>query len=61
MKYGWFKPWGWIYRPIAWQGVLLVLLTIVFCVQVFIAVDRLPRHALLRHQHREQTHPETGA
>jgi hypothetical protein len=40
MNYAWFKPWGWIYRPIAWQGVLLLLLTIVFCVQVFIAVDR---------------------
>ena len=36
----WFKPWGWIYRPITWQGVLIVLLTLAFCIQVFIAVDR---------------------
>ena len=40
MSYSWFKPWGWIYRPTSWQGVTLVLLTIVFCAQVFIAVDR---------------------
>jgi hypothetical protein len=40
MKLKWFKPWGWIYRPISWQGVLIVLLTLAFCVQVFLAVDR---------------------
>ncbi len=36
----WFIPWGWIYRPIAWPGVALVMLAIVFCVQVFVAIDR---------------------
>ncbi len=36
----WFKPWGWIYRPISWQGILVSLITFAFCVQVFIAVDR---------------------
>ncbi len=36
----WFKPWGWIYRPNSVEGVLLVVLAIVFCVQVFLAVDR---------------------
>ncbi len=36
----WFRPWGWIYRPISWMGVLLVLVAGVFCVQVFVAVDR---------------------
>ncbi len=40
MKSGWFKPWGWIYRPVAWQGVLVVLLALAFCFQVFLAVDR---------------------
>ena len=40
MKLVWFKPWGWIFRPISWQGVLIVLLTLAFCVQVFLAVDR---------------------
>ncbi len=40
MKPVWFKPWGWIYRPNSWQGIILLLLTLAFCVQVFIAVDR---------------------
>ena len=40
MTSGWFKPWGWIYRPKSWQGVLFVLLTLVFCIQVFLVVDR---------------------
>jgi len=36
----WFRSWGWTYRPAAWQGIALVLLVAVFCVQVFVAVDR---------------------
>ncbi len=36
----WFKAWGWIYRPISWQGVLLIVLTLAFCVNVFVAIDR---------------------
>jgi len=40
MKLRWFKPWGWIYYPTSWQGGLIVLLTLAFCVQVFLAVDR---------------------
>ena len=36
----WFRPWGWIYRPVSWQGMVLVLLAALFCLQVFIAVDR---------------------
>jgi hypothetical protein len=39
MKPVWFKPWGWIYRPISWQGILIALLILAFCVQVFLAVD----------------------
>lgn len=40
MQRPWFKEWGWIYRPIAWPGWLALILTIGFCIQVFIAVDR---------------------
>ena len=40
MKKAWFRPWGWIYRPVAWQGWTAVGVTLVFCVQVFVAVDR---------------------
>lgn len=36
----WFKPWGWIYRPVSWQGWLTALIALAFCVQVFVAVDR---------------------
>lgn len=39
MRTKWFKTWGWIYRPISWQGALLVLLALAFCIQVFVAVD----------------------
>ena len=40
MKISWFKEWGWIYYPISWQGAGLVIFTAVFCIQVFLAVDR---------------------
>lgn len=40
MSRGWFKKWGWIYRPTSVEGVLLLVLAAVFCVQVFVAVDR---------------------
>ena len=40
MKHAWFRPWGWIYRPIAVQGWIVVALAALFCVNVFLAVDR---------------------
>jgi hypothetical protein len=36
----WFRQWGWIHRPASWQGVVLVVLAVLFCLQVFVAVDR---------------------
>ena len=39
MKQRWFRSWSWIYYPVTWQGIALVLLTLAFCVQVFLAVD----------------------
>jgi len=36
----WFRPWGWIYRPVSVEGVLVVLIAAAFCAQVFLAVDR---------------------
>jgi len=36
----WFRPWGWIHRPVSWQGILVSILLLVFCIQVFAAVDR---------------------
>jgi hypothetical protein len=40
MNGAWFRPYGWVYRPIAWQGFIIVGLALLFCVQAFIAVDR---------------------
>lgn len=45
IKRQWFKPWGWFYRPISHEGWFITLLTILFCLQVFIAVDRVSRSA----------------
>ena len=39
MKHSWFKQWGWMYYPISWQGVGVTALALLFCAQVFIAVD----------------------
>jgi hypothetical protein len=36
----WFAPWGWIQRPITWQGFTLVAGCLIFCVHVFMALDR---------------------
>ena len=40
MSRSWFRAWGWIHRPVAWQGTLLILIVAAFCVQIFLAVDR---------------------
>ena len=36
----WFRPWGWVYRPVSLPGFAVVVLALVFCVQVLLAVDR---------------------
>lgn len=40
MKTPWFTRFGWFYRPVSWQGVVVVLLAAAFCINVFLAVDR---------------------
>ena len=40
MNKGWFKRFGWVYRPVSWQGFLVVGLALFFCAQVFVAIDR---------------------
>jgi hypothetical protein len=39
MRRSWFKPWGWIYRPTSLAGVVVTFLGVLFCVNVFIAID----------------------
>jgi len=40
MKHIWFKRAGWFYIPVSWQGGMIVLLGLAFCLQVFRAIDR---------------------
>jgi hypothetical protein len=40
MKNAWFKLVGWFYLPISVPGVMIALVAVGFCVQVFVAVDR---------------------
>jgi hypothetical protein len=40
MALKWFAEWGWFYRPARWPGWFLIALTVLFCLQVFIAVYR---------------------
>jgi len=37
--YIWFKKAGWIYKPTSIIGWVIAIITILLCVQVFIAVD----------------------
>jgi hypothetical protein len=40
MKNNWFKRVGWVYAPVSVPGIVLGLIALVFCVQVFVAIDR---------------------
>lgn len=40
MKTNWFKRYGWFHVPVSIPGGVLCLLAVVFCLQVFVAVDR---------------------
>jgi hypothetical protein len=40
MKYPWFKKIGWLYYPVSVPGVVILVTFLVFCVQVFMAIDR---------------------
>lgn len=39
MKKHWFKELGWIYTPISWQGWLITLVIVLFCLHIFIVID----------------------
>ena len=40
MKAAWFKRVGWVHLPVSVPGAVITLLALLFCVQVFLAVDR---------------------
>jgi formate hydrogenlyase subunit 3/multisubunit Na+/H+ antiporter MnhD subunit len=39
MKTQWFKRLGWFYLPVSLPGVIILLAALVFCAQVFFAID----------------------
>ena len=38
-KRQWFKPWGFVFVPISWQGFVACLLLFAFCVVIFVVID----------------------
>ena len=40
MKVLWFRPWGWLFRPVSAAGWVALLAVVAFCVNVFVAIDR---------------------
>jgi hypothetical protein len=40
MKLAWFRPWGWVYRPVSAAGWLALAAAVALCTQVFVAIDR---------------------
>ncbi|MCB0659140.1 MAG: hypothetical protein KDC57_23520 [Saprospiraceae bacterium] len=39
-QYHWFKPVAWIFIPVSTAGYLITLLTLLFCINVFLVIDR---------------------
>ncbi len=40
MNLTWFRRWGWLFRPVSVAGWLALSLAILFCIQVFVVIDR---------------------
>jgi hypothetical protein len=40
MKTHWFKRLGWFYVPVSVPGIVITLVSLAFCIQVFLAVDQ---------------------
>ena len=40
MKKIWFRKSGWFYVPVSVAGIIISILVILFCINVFIAADR---------------------
>lgn len=36
----WFKPLGWLYRPVTLTGWILTLITVLLIVRIFLVIDR---------------------
>jgi hypothetical protein len=40
MHTAWFRRVGWFHLPVSLPGIVLCVLALLFCVQVFVAIDR---------------------
>ena len=40
MKNAWFKKITWFYQPCRWQGWLIIVLLLIFCIHIFIFIDQ---------------------
>ena len=40
MQRPWFRPWGWIWRPVSLPGWVATTLALLFCAQVSMVIDR---------------------
>jgi len=40
MATNWFKKYGWFYIPASFFGILFTVITVTFCITVFVAIDR---------------------
>ena len=40
MNLNWYRPWGWLYRPVSFVGWLVLVATLAFCINVFLAIDQ---------------------
>ena len=41
MKNAWFKKTGWIYTPVSWQGNVILIALLAFCIHVFLVIDHV--------------------
>ena len=40
MNMRWFRAWGWVYRPVSIVGWVIMGCAAIFCLLVFLAIDR---------------------
>jgi len=39
MNKNWFKKFGWFHLPIRWQGAIVLVIFLIFCINIFTFVD----------------------
>lgn len=39
MRHQWFKQIGWFYYPATWQGIIIAIITLIICINIFVIID----------------------